>query len=60
MLARVMGVWMGGPFTSRFWRITCKAALHYNKIPWDIVFQQDNDPKHACKEAQNWFQGNDM
>ena len=27
----------------------------YNKTPDDIIFQQDNDPKHARKLAQRWF-----
>ena len=33
---------------------------HYNKSPDDIIFQQDNDSKHKCKKAKNWFQDHDF
>ena len=28
---------------------------YYDKSSADIIFQQDNDPKHACKKVQKWI-----
>lgn len=31
---------------------------YYDKSLEDIIFQQDNDPKHKSSKARNWFQTN--
>jgi hypothetical protein len=32
-----------------------RGIKYYDKTKDDILFQQDNDPKHKCKKAQQGF-----
>ena len=33
-----------------------ESIKYYKKKPSDVLFQQDNDPKHKSKKAHKWLQ----
>ena len=35
-----------------------ESIKYYKKKPSEVLFQQNNDPKHKSKKAQKWLQGN--
>jgi len=37
-----------------------ESIKHFNKSPEDVIFQQDNDPKHKSHRAKAWFQSHDF
>src|SRR6266581_2528230 len=49
--AKLIGGWMGN-CTAKFWMMNSSKPSH---ITTKTLFQQDNDPKHTSKRAQNWF-----
>lgn len=37
-----------------------KSAEHYSHSLGDMIFQQDNDPKHTSQRAKNWFKSKEI
>ena len=49
---RMDGMTDGVPFIQILDDELQESFAHYSKSPQDIIYQQDNDPKHTCKKAQ--------
>ena len=37
-----------------------ESIKYYKKKPSDVLFQQNNDPKHKSKKAQKWLQDSEF
>ena len=37
-----------------------ESLKYYKKKTGDVIFQQDNDPKHKSKKATNWLNNSDL
>ena len=35
-----------------------ESLSYFGKDAGEVIFQQDNDPKHVCQKARTWFEGN--
>ena len=57
---RIEGTMDGELYTTILGDELMKTIDWYGKNPSDIIFQQDNDPKHTCKKAKEWFKNSEI
>ena len=44
----------------RYWRRGVVESFETLEIEEERIFQQDNNPKHTSKKAQQWFEDNEI
>ena len=55
MYQRIDGWMDGDPYTAILEEDLMGSIDWFAKNPTDSISQQDNDPKHTCKRAKDWF-----
>ena len=59
MHARLMGRCMGILYVKILDEDLQNSIKYYDKTKDNIILLKDNDPKHKCKKAQQWFKDHD-